>query len=104
MAAGGRLASPDAYKLQGVVDLLDQLKGFVDYGPERYEREYLERVSTLVGSAPESAAAANSALADHAHSVPVDERFVELLSWWYAREHSIMRKSLGERAGRTIDL
>jgi aminoglycoside phosphotransferase (APT) family kinase protein len=106
LAAGGRVAPADTYKLQGVVDLIDHLKGFVDYGAERYEREYLERVSKLVGRVPASAAAANVALCDHARSVPVDDArpLVELLSWWYAREHSIMRKSLGERAGRTIDL
>ena len=106
LAALQHVTAADRYKLNGVVDLLSYLEAFIAYGPERYDREFVERAAQVLGRASATPEEANDALCAHARSVDVRlaRPLVEFFAWSYAREHSIMRTSLGKLAGNTIPL
>jgi aminoglycoside phosphotransferase (APT) family kinase protein len=106
LAALPHLTAADRYKLNGVVDLVSYLQAFIAYGPERYDREYVEHAADVLGRAPATTAEATEALCAHARSVDarLARPLVEFFAWWYAREHSIMRTSLGKLADNTIPL
>jgi hypothetical protein len=106
LAASQHMTTADRYKLNGVVDLIAYLQAFIAYGPERYDREFVERAARVVGHTSANTEQANTALCGHARSVDAREArpLVEFLAWWYAREHSIMRTTLGKLAANTIPL
>ena len=106
LAALQHLTAADRYKLNGIVDLVSYLQAFIAYGPERYDREYVERAVHVLGDAPATPAEATEALCAHARSVDAGlaRPLVEFFAWWYVREHSIMRTSLGKLADNTIPL
>ena len=106
MSALEHLTTADRYKLHGVAGLLSYLQAFIGYGPERYDREYIERAAVVLGRSPATVAEANGALCSHARTIGASAArpLVEFFAWSYAREHSIMRTSLGKLADNTIRL
>jgi aminoglycoside phosphotransferase (APT) family kinase protein len=104
LAASEGLAATSRYKLDGVADMLTYLQAFIDYGPERYEREDCERIATLIGRAPRDAADANAAICDYAREVGTEDSrgLLEYLLWRGQREQAVMRLALGERGNNRI--
>jgi aminoglycoside phosphotransferase (APT) family kinase protein len=95
-----------AYKLRGIVDLQSYLRDFIDYGPERYEREEVSYVSRIVGRTLSSAGEANQAACGLARSVAMADAapLLEFLRWRAEREQVIMRTSLGVRQDNRIHI
>jgi aminoglycoside phosphotransferase (APT) family kinase protein len=95
-----------AYKLRGVVDLQAYLRDFIDYGPERYEREEIGHVSRVVGRTVTTAKEANQAACGFARTVPMAgaRPLLEFLRWRAEREQVIMRTSLGVRQDNRIHI
>jgi hypothetical protein len=104
LAASDGLPAAGRYKLQGVADILTYLQAFIDYGPERYEREDRERIGALVGRPFTDAAEANIAICDHAREVAPQDAHALLahLLWRGQREQAVMRLALGERQDNRI--
>ena len=104
MAADPGTIAASSYKLKGVADLMAYLRSFIDYGPEKYEHEEIERISALVRRPLSGPVEANAAICEHARSV--DEAGVrpllEFLLWRVQREQAIMNISLGERKDNRI--
>jgi aminoglycoside phosphotransferase (APT) family kinase protein len=97
----------DRYRLNGVNEMLRFVHSFLDYGPETYEREELERISAVLGksvTAPGSLSAATLELCAYARQVPSSEAapLVQFFSWQVQREHRIMAQALGVRAQNVI--
>jgi aminoglycoside phosphotransferase (APT) family kinase protein len=105
LSAQAHFTTADRYKLSGIADLMAYLRSFVSYGPERYDREYLERAAQVLGRRVSTPDDANDALCAHAREVDVRHArpLVELFAWWYSREHSIMYASLGKLADNRIN-
>jgi len=95
-----------AYKLRGIIDLQAYLRDFIDYGPERYEREEVGQIEAILGRKLDSAAAANRAVCEFARTVGMSEGrpLLEFLRWRSEREQIIMRTSLGVRQDNRIRL
>jgi aminoglycoside phosphotransferase (APT) family kinase protein len=95
-----------AYKLRGIVDLQSYLRDFIDYGPERYEREEVSYVSRIVGRSLTTAGDATQAACTLARTVPMaDARpMLEFLRWRAEREQVIMHRSLGVRQDNRIHI
>jgi aminoglycoside phosphotransferase (APT) family kinase protein len=93
-----------AYKLRGIVDLLAYARDFIDYGPERYEREETERISRILGRPAGGVAQAHQAICRYARSVSMAEAqpLLEFLRWRAEREQVIMHTSLGVRQDNRI--
>jgi aminoglycoside phosphotransferase (APT) family kinase protein len=93
-----------AYKLRGIIDLQAYLRDFIDYGPERYEREEADYVARVVGRSFATATAANQAVCAFARTVPMAEArpLLEFLYWRAEREQVIMRTSLGVRQDNRV--
>jgi aminoglycoside phosphotransferase (APT) family kinase protein len=104
MAGDAGIGAANSYKLKGAVDLLAYLRSFIDYGPESYEREDIERISHVVGRQVLGIKEANAAICEHAREVKTEEArpLVEYLRWRSAREQAIMRTSLGVRKDNRI--
>jgi aminoglycoside phosphotransferase (APT) family kinase protein len=104
MAADAAIGAAGSYKLKGVVDLLSYLRSFIDYGPETYEREEIERITAIVGRRVVDSRDANAAICRHAREVPMSSArpLVEYLHWRCQREQAIMRTSLGIRKDNRI--
>lgn len=100
LAGSADLPGADRYKLEGVNDLLAYLKSFVDYGPETYAREDVERIAALVAPGDD----ARRAICDYASRVDINDAapLVAYLRWRTLREHDIMRTSLNARADNVI--
>ena len=60
--AGSSGVPADSYKLRGITDLLAYLHDFIDYGPERYEREENDYIARLTGTPARDAAEANQVI------------------------------------------
>jgi len=99
---GGTAAS--SYKLKGVVDMMAYLQSFIAYGPERYEREDIDRIATVLRRPLSDAAEANIAICEHARQVAATDArpLLEYLLWRGLREQAIMRTSLGARKDNRI--
>ncbi len=95
-----------AYKLRGIVDLLAYARDFIDYGPERYEREECERVAAILGRPMSGAAQAHQAICAYARSVKMEDAqpLLRFLRWRAEREQVIMYASLGARQDNRIHL
>jgi aminoglycoside phosphotransferase (APT) family kinase protein len=104
MATEPGAIAASSYKLKGVVDMMAYLRSFIDYGPETYEREEIERIAAIVGRSVSSARDANAAIGEHARQVgPGTARpLLEYLLWRAQREQAIMRTSLGDRKDNRI--
>jgi aminoglycoside phosphotransferase (APT) family kinase protein len=104
IAGSAGMTGADSYKLKAVVDLLSYLQSFIDYGPERYEHEEIERIARVLGRPMTTSADANEAICRHARQVKMQDArpLVEYLLWRSQREHAIMRTSLGERKDSKI--
>jgi aminoglycoside phosphotransferase (APT) family kinase protein len=105
MAAADALAVADRYRLKGLRDLLAYLRSFIAYGPETYDRESVDRASTLVGRQLRTVREANDAVCQLARTIRASDAgpLVEHLRWRSQREHAIMRESLNERADNAIE-
>jgi hypothetical protein len=105
MAAESKVPA-EAYKFRGIVDLLAYLRDFIAYGPERYEREEIERIEGIVGARLPTMQEANVAICRYAREVvPADARpVVEFLRWRAQRQQLIMRECLGARKDNRIRL
>jgi aminoglycoside phosphotransferase (APT) family kinase protein len=95
-----------AYKLRGIIDLQAYLRDFIDYGPERYEREETEQIEAVLGRKVNSAAEANRLACEFARTVKMSDArpLLEFLRWRSEREQLIMRTSLGVRKDNRIHL
>ena len=104
MAADPSTLGANSYRLNGIADLMAYLRSFIDYGPESYQREEIERISAIVEWPLAGAAEANAAICAFARSVnPGSVRpLLEYLLWRAQREQAIMRIALGERKDNRI--
>lgn len=75
------------------------------YGRARYESEDIERASALLGQRFGSHAEAIGALIARAPAAARegDAAFLDLLLWRSVRERALLRRAMGEMAGRSID-
>lgn len=104
MAAGPAAVAANGYRLKGIADLMAYLRAFIDYGPETYQREEIERISALLGRPLVGAAEANAAICEHARSVDPGDvgPLLEYLLWRAQREQAIMTIALGDRKNNRI--
>ena len=104
LAAEPAVTAADSYKLKGVVDMMAYLQSFIAYGPERYEREDIDRIAAVVHRPLSSAEEANAAICEHARRVGAGDAkpLLEYLLWRGLREQAIMRTSLGARKDNRI--
>jgi hypothetical protein len=74
------------------------------YGRARYESEDIERAGALLGQRFGSHAEAMSALIARAPAAARegDAAFLDFLLWRSARERALLRRAMGEMAGRSI--
>lgn len=96
----------EAYKLAGIGDLLAFLRDFIAYGPERYEREEIARIESLVGVRLSGMKEATAAICRYARDVeaPDARSMVEFLRWRAQRQQLIMQECLGVRRDNRIKL
>ncbi len=94
------------YKLRGIIDLQAYLRDFIDYGPERYEREETERTCLILGRRVRTAEDANKAVCAFARTVPMAAAapLLQFLRWRAEREQAIMHTSLGVRQDNRIHI
>jgi aminoglycoside phosphotransferase (APT) family kinase protein len=104
VAAEPGVIAASSYKLRGVVDIMAYLQSFIDYGPERYEREEIEQITAIVHRPVSCAKEATAAICEHARQVtPKNAKpLLEYLLWRAQREQGIMRTSLGDRKDNRI--
>ncbi len=104
MAADSAVLAANSYRLKGIADLLAYLRSFIDYGPERYQREDVERISALVDRPLTNEAEANAAICEYARNVDAARvrPLLEYLLWRAQREQAIMRVALGDRKDNRI--
>jgi hypothetical protein len=104
MAADPGIIAANSYKLRGIVDIMAYLQSFIDYGPEGYEREEIERIAEIVEHPVASAAEANTAICEHARQVTPDKvrPLLAYLLWRAQREQAIMQNCLGDRKDNRI--
>jgi len=104
MAGDPQAVAANSYKLRGIADLMTYLKSYIDYGPERYDREDLERVAAITGHGASDTREASAAICLHARTVArADTRpLLRYLLWRLQREQAIMRESLRDRSENRI--
>jgi hypothetical protein len=104
LAADPAAIPANSYRLKGIADLMAYLRSFIDFGPEGYQTEEIERISALVGRPLAGAVEANAAICEHARTVDAARvrPLLEYLLWHAQREQAIMTVALGERKNNRI--
>lgn len=99
-------SAADRHRFWGVAEIVAYLRAVAAYGPEKADQEEFDRICEALGAQFADLESAREAFCDRARSVPMSQAgpIIRCLYWLTAREHEIMRTTLGGRADNTIAL